>query len=131
MITDAIYGKLFIAGIGNQILQINITTKLGVVTLYGWAAPKQVYDKVVTIATTTACVVRVEKPDFYFEPNNPTRPAPGCAEGFKRCGDICIPNSDHCSFDIEIMDQKAEQQTKPNSNSSSNMNSYSNSNMKK
>src|SRR4051812_18113067 len=120
MITDAIYGQLVIAGIGPQIFQINITSKGGVVTVYGWAAPKDVHDQVVDIVTKTSCVVKVDTTNFYDDPTNPTRPAPGCAEGFKRCGDICIPNSDTCIFNYKGTGNTNTAQSKPVSNTNTN-----------
>jgi hypothetical protein len=130
MISQLIYGQLALAGFGNQLRQINITSKAHIVTLYGWAIPTAVRDKIIDIASKTPCVTSVEKSNFYDTEDNPTRRAPnGCGDGFKPCGDICIPNEEHCAWDIAKATNTASA-SKTDSNTTSKMNSNSNSNSK-
>lgn len=89
-IVKAIYANLE-TKYSSQIIHINVISKDGVVTLQGWATNKKARKEIDKIAKKTSCVKKII--------NQLTLEVPsGCASGYKKCGDACIPSGDTCNI---------------------------------
>ena len=89
-IVKSVYANLE-AKYSSQIIHINVVAKDGVVTLQGWATTKKARKEIDKIAKKTSCVKKTI--------NQLTLEVPsGCASGYKKCGDACIPSGDTCNI---------------------------------
>lgn len=89
-IVKAIYDKIKVK-YESQIIHINVRVKDNVVTLEGWATTKNVRKDVENYAKKIKCVKKVV--------NKLTiGVGGGCGPGTKRCGDICIPDTETCNI---------------------------------
>lgn len=73
-----------------QIMQVNVTSRDGVVTLKGWARSPKDKKEIEKIARKMNCGKAVV---------NELADGPmGCSPGQKRCGTICIPQEEICNI---------------------------------
>lgn len=75
----------------DQIIHINVRSKDGVVTLEGWGTTKKVVKDIVKMAKKIKCVKKVENLLTIGIGG-------GCAPGMKKCGAICIPDTEICNI---------------------------------
>lgn len=84
-----------------QISHINVVAVFAAVKLQGWANSKNDYNKVVDIVSETRCVRLVNVNLFEDSPPPTLRSGGACSAGTKKCGDICIPETDACNIVVE------------------------------
>lgn len=86
--------------LATQISHFNVTVLYQVVKLQGWTDTQKDFDKLVEIASATACARIINKNLLLPTPpaqGDALRSSGGCASGTKACGDICIPEGDACN----------------------------------
>lgn len=79
----------------------NFFSKGCVVTLYGGVSTPSIRQQAIMAAEDTKGVSKVISDKFYPNTTTTSRPVPGscaCPNGYKACGDICIPNDDKCNI---------------------------------
>jgi osmotically-inducible protein OsmY len=75
----------------DQLRQINVSSKGGVVSLRGWVKGVAAKNTVAKYAKSAPCVKSVAN-------HLGTRLMVGCGPGQKQCGDICIDEKDDCNI---------------------------------
>ncbi len=86
----AIYDKIKVK-YPDLMKQINVRIKDGVVTLEGWVPNKGKRKDIEKFAKKTSCVKKVVN-------NIKPTAGGGCVDGYKPCGEICIPEREDCNI---------------------------------
>ncbi|MDQ3180319.1 MAG: BON domain-containing protein [Acidobacteriota bacterium] len=89
----AIYDKIKIK-YANQTKHINVRIKDNTVTLEGWATTKGVSKEIEKYAKKTNCVKKVVN-------NLLIGKGGGCGPGTKKCGGICIDETEECNIVLD------------------------------
>ncbi|HQZ96758.1 MAG TPA: BON domain-containing protein [Pyrinomonadaceae bacterium] len=82
-------------------MYFNYFSKGCVVTLYGGVSSASIRQQAILAAEDTKGVSKVITDKFYPNTTTTSKPIPGscaCPDGYKPCGDICIPNGDQCNI---------------------------------
>lgn len=89
-IVKAIYDKMAVK-YDDQIIHVNVRVKDGAVTLEGWATTDKISKAIEKIARKTGCVKSVSNELTIAKGG-------GCGPGTKKCGAICIPDTETCNI---------------------------------
>jgi predicted membrane chloride channel (bestrophin family) len=88
-IVKQIYDKIM-AKYSSQVSHINVRAANGVVTVEGWVTSKSIKKEIEKWAKKITCVKKVV--------NTLGTVPTGCSEGYKQCGDTCIPEKETCNL---------------------------------
>lgn len=102
IITDLVNAYSNDSVIQPQMKHFNATSVNCVVTLYGYAEPTPVFDKVITVTRAASKSIQgLNILNFYDTPKIASHgPNCGCPGGTHACGDICIPDGEDCMWGL-------------------------------